>query len=187
MSKATFLPQAFLNSELILSSALPHPWVRDILRAWQLLPSQAARSLALSIAPDRPFLPADLNLGETLWSLLYKKSPHVHEGSTFMTLSSVQSLSCVQLFVTSQTAARQASLSIINSWSLLRLMSIELVMPSNHLIPLSSPLCDPMDYTVHGILQARILEWIAFPFSKGSFQPRDRTQISHIAGSFFTS
>ena len=30
-------------------------------------------------------------------------------------------------------------------------------------------LCDPMDYTVHGILQARILEWIAFPFSRGSF------------------
>ena len=36
-------------------------------------------------------------------------------------------------------------------------------------------LCDPMDYTVHGILQARILEWAAFPFSRGSSQPRDRT------------
>ena len=34
-------------------------------------------------------------------------------------------------------------------------------------------LCDPMDYTVHGILQARILEWAAFPFSRGSSQPRD--------------
>ena len=33
--------------------------------------------------------------------------------------------------------------------------------------------CDPMDYTVHGILQARILEWVAFPFSRGSPQPRD--------------
>ena len=33
-------------------------------------------------------------------------------------------------------------------------------------------LCDPMDYTVHGILQARILEWVAFPFSRGSAQPR---------------
>ena len=40
-------------------------------------------------------------------------------------------------------------------------------------------LCDAMDYTVHGILQARILEWVAFPFSWGSSQPRDRTQISH--------
>ena len=47
-------------------------------------------------------------------------------------------------------------------------------------------LCDPMDYTVHGILQARILEWVAFPFSRGSSQPRDWTQVSRIAGRFFT-
>ena len=48
-------------------------------------------------------------------------------------------------------------------------------------------LCDPMDYTVHGILQARILEWVAFPFCRGSSQPKDRTQVSLIAGGFFTS
>ena len=48
-------------------------------------------------------------------------------------------------------------------------------------------LCDPVDYTVHGILQARILEWVAFPFSRGSSQPRDRIQVSCIAGRFFTS
>ena len=48
-------------------------------------------------------------------------------------------------------------------------------------------LCDPMHYTVHGILQARILEWVAFPISRGSSQTRDRTQISCIAGRFFTS
>ena len=45
-------------------------------------------------------------------------------------------------------------------------------------------LCDPMDYTVHGILQASILEWVAFAFSS---QPRDQTQVSHIAVGFFTS
>ena len=45
----------------------------------------------------------------------------------------------------------------------------------------------PKDYTVHGILQARILEWVAFPFSRGSSQARDRTQVSHIAGGLFTS
>ena len=45
-------------------------------------------------------------------------------------------------------------------------------------------LCDPMDYTVHGILQARVLEWVAFPFSRGSSQPRDRIQFSCIAGRF---
>src|SRR5574340_498439 len=38
-------------------------------------------------------------------------------------------------------------------------------------------LCDPMDYTVHGILQARILQWVAFPFSRGSSQPRNQTQV----------
>ena len=43
------------------------------------------------------------------------------------------------------------------------------------------------NYTVHGILQARILEWVAFPFSRGSSQPRDQTQVSHIAGGLFTS
>ena len=48
-------------------------------------------------------------------------------------------------------------------------------------------LCNPMDYTVHGILQARILEWVAFPFARGSSQPRDWTQVSHIKGGFFTS
>ena len=53
--------------------------------------------------------------------------------------SSVQSLSCVQLFVTLWTAARQSSLSITNSQSLLKLMSIESVMPFNHLI-----LCHPL-------------------------------------------
>ena len=53
--------------------------------------------------------------------------------------SSVQSLSRVSLFATPWTAARQTSLSITNSWSLLKLLSIESVMPSNHLI-----LCHPL-------------------------------------------
>ena len=57
----------------------------------------------------------------------------------FNQFSSVQSLSHVRLFVTPWTAARQDSLSITNSWSLLKLMSIELVIPSNHLI-----LCCPL-------------------------------------------
>ena len=47
-------------------------------------------------------------------------------------------------------------------------------------------LFDPMDYTDHGILQARILERAVFLFSRGSSQPRDRTQISCTAGGFFT-
>ena len=52
-------------------------------------------------------------------------------------------------------------------------------------------LCDPMDCSppgssVHGILQARILEWVAISFSRGSLWSRDCIQVSHIVGSFFT-
>ena len=51
-------------------------------------------------------------------------------------------------------------------------------------------LCNPMDCSlpgssVRGILQAKIPEWVAIPFSRGSSQPRDRTQVSHIADGFF--
>ena len=45
----------------------------------------------------------------------------------------------------------------------------------------------PPGSSVHGVLQARTLEWVAMPFSRGSFQPRDRTQVSRIAGGFFTA
>ena len=48
-------------------------------------------------------------------------------------------------------------------------------------------LCDPMDYTVHRILQARILEWVAVHFSRGPSQPSDQSQVSHIPGGLFTS
>ena len=44
-----------------------------------------------------------------------------------------------------------------------------------------------MDYTVHGILQARIVEWAVIPFSRGSSQPKDETQVSLIVGWFFMS
>ena len=54
-------------------------------------------------------------------------------------------------------------------------------------LQLCPPLCDPMDCIVHGILQARILEWVAFPFTRGSSQARDQTQVSHTPGGFFTS
>ena len=50
-----------------------------------------------------------------------------------------------------------------------------------------STFCDPMNYTVHGIPQSRTLEWVAFPFSRGSSQLRDQTQVSHNSGGFFTS
>ena len=74
------------------------------------------------------------NLDSSLLACIFKK-----ENSMFYQFSSVQLLSHVRLFVTPWTATCQASLSITNSRSLLKLMSIELVMPSNHLI-----LCCPL-------------------------------------------
>ena len=52
---------------------------------------------------------------------------------------------------------------------------------------LGATLWDSMNYTVHGILQAIILEWVAIPFSRRSSQLRDRSQVSHFAGWFLTS
>ena len=65
------------------------------------------------------------------------------------------------------------------------------VKESERVTELCLTLCDPMDCSppgssVHGILQARILEWVAIPFSRGSSGPRDRTQVSYITGRFST-
>ena len=84
--------------------------------------------------------------------------------------SSVQSLSHVQLFATPWTAARQASLSITNSWSLLKLMSTELVMPSNHLIlccPLLLPSIFPSIrvFSNESVLRGRWPKYWSFSFS----------------------
>ena len=92
-------------------------------------------------------------------------------GFSSVHVSSFQSLNHVQLFVTPWTAARQASLSITNSQSLLKLMSIELVMPSNHFI-----LCHPLlllplifpsirDFSNESILCIRWPKYWSFSFS----------------------
>ena len=71
-----------------------------------------------------------------MWQILYQileTEEWIYSSQRSHSLSSVQLLSCVQLFMAPQTAAHQASLSIINSQSSLKLMYIKLVMPSNHL------------------------------------------------------
>ena len=85
-------------------------------------------------------------------------------------LAVVELLSCVRLFATPWTAARQASLSITNSWSLLKLMSIESVMPSNHLIlchPLLLPSILPsiMVFSNESALRIRWPKYWSFSFS----------------------
>ena len=64
---------------------------------------------------------------------------------------------------------------------------VHLTKVSVEVVHLCLTLCNAMDYTVREILQARILEWVAFPFFRGSSQSRDLTQVSCIAGRFFTS
>ena len=86
---------------------------------------------------------------------------------------SVQSLSCVQLFATPWTAGRQASLSITSSQSLLKLMSIESVMPSNHLILCRPLLCLPLIFPSmrvfanESVLRIRWPKYWSFSFSIG--------------------
>ena len=128
----------------------------------------------------------------------------------------VKSLSCVRLLATAWTAAYQAPPSMGFSrqeyWSGLPFPSPRDLpspgikpgspalqadaLPSEppgrpkvkvKVVPLCPTLCDPNDCTVHGTLQARLLEWVAFPFCRGSSQPRGRTQVSCIAGRFFSS
>ena len=85
--------------------------------------------------------------------------------------SSVQLLSCVWLFATPWTAARQASLSVTNSWGLLKLMSIESVMPSNHLIfcfpllPLPSIFPSIGVFSNESVLHIRCPKYWSFSFS----------------------
>ena len=85
--------------------------------------------------------------------------------------SSVQLLSCVQLFLTPWTAAHQASLSVTNSWSLLKVTSIKSVMPSNHLIPCCPLLLLPSIFPIirvfsnESVLRIRWPKYWSFSFS----------------------
>ena len=72
-----------------------------------------------------------------------------------------------------------------STWWMLNLKLVSLMkVKVSQLCP---ALCNPMYCVVHGILQAIVLEWVALLFSRGSSQPRDWTQVSHIAAGFFTS
>ena len=99
--------------------------------------------------------------GNKLNALDYNNSKfipsHSHNDQYF---SSVQSLSRVQLFATPWTAARQASLSITNSQSLLKLVAIESVMPSNHLILCHPLLLMPSTFPSIRVFSNQYLIWI---------------------------
>ena len=97
--------------------------------------------LRLSIFPPAVLIPGGTTSSLAFYIIYsaYKLNKQSDNKQHWYHFSSVQSVSCVQLFATQRTTARQTSLSITNSQSLLKLMSIESVMPSNHLI-----LCHPL-------------------------------------------
>ena len=85
----------------------------------------------------------------------------------------------------------------LSTWQIVHYQNLPLQWESihrlykNNWVWLCLTLCDPRDHSlprssVHGILQVRLLEWVAMPFSRGSSEPRDPTQISCLAGIFFT-
>ena len=97
----------------------------------------------------------------------------------------VWKMQCAQ--VTSQVQGFLCSITTSNQVPVFSLIgkSVELVAQS--CLTLCNPMdCSPPGSSVHGILQARILEWAANPFSRGSSRPRDWTCVSCIAGRFFT-
>ena len=118
--------------------------------------------------------PLHLFILQTIFNNVYH-SVYLHAKSR-----SVQLLSRVRLFATPWIAAHQASVSITNSWSSFRLTLIA----SNSFWPW---MCSPPGSSAHGILQAKKLEWVAVPFSRGSSGPRDKTWVFCTSRGFFTT
>ena len=127
----------------------------------------------------------DMNLGK-LWKTVRNRQPRyavvhrVAKSQTWFNDQTATTTSCVRLHFENLAKLRRvfkkSPAYIVLGWK----VKVEVTQ--------SCPtLCDPMDYTVPGILQTEVPEWVAFPFSRGSSQPRDQIQVSRIAGGFFTS
>ena len=142
---------------------------------------------------------SDKHAHQNLWEWK-KANPNV----IFVVVFVVQSLSHIWLFAALWTAAHQVSLSFTISWRCWTHVHwvCDAIQPFHPLLSSSPPafnisqhqvkvtqlcptLCDSME-SVHLIVQANILEWDAISFSRGSSQPRDWSQVFHIAGRFFT-
>ena len=101
--------------------------------------------------------------------------------------SSVQSPSCVQLFVTPWTAAHQASLSITNSWRLLKLMSIELVTPSNHLILCHLLLLPPSIFPIIRVFSNESVLYIKWPIAWLDREANNSLKTNAGLGKYFSA
>ena len=121
------------------------------------------------------------------WSFSFSISPSSNEYSGLISFRiDWLDILVVQLTLKSLLKHHNLKASILWHWTffMVQLSHPYMKMKVAQLCPTC---CESMDYTIHGILWARILECVAFPFSRESSQPRDQTQVSHIAGGFFTS
>ena len=116
-------------------------------------------------------------------SFILLKTHHSYPLLSLKQFSSVKLLTRVRLFVTTWTAAHQASLSITNSWSVLKLMSIESVVPSNHLI-LCHPLLFPPSifpsirvFSNESVVHHQVAKVLEFQLQHQSFQWTPRTDL----------
>ena len=114
--------------------------------------------------------PGELSTGSQSWTRL----------SNLHTMLFDISLSNIFLDTSPQVRKTKA-----NEWDYIKLknsLTVKEIKVKVKVAQLCPTLCDPMDCILHGVLQARIVEWVAIPFSRGSSQPRDQTQVSCIAG-----
>ena len=100
---------------------------------------------------------------------------------------------CVYIYMQDQQYKNYCEISKVPKVIIFICLSLKISrLNSSMLVVLSCPiLCDPMGYSppgssIHRILKERMLEWVGIPFSRGFSQPRDQTQVSCIAGRFFT-
>ena len=166
------LPKAHLTSHSRMSGS-----------RWVITPLWLSRSLRPFLYSSVYFLCILATSSYYLLLLLGPYCPYILCPSLHGMSPSVQSLSCVQLFATPWTTARQASLSITNSWSLLKLTSIESVMPSNHLILCCPLLLQPSIFPSIGVfsnesvLRIRWPKVLEFQLQHQSFQWTPRTDL----------
>jgi len=125
--------------------------------------------------------------GRIIWHDLSKLNTMIFEpknsnSSTFISQMHLlmQTDTCTRLFIAPFTKTPK----FWNNLNILQRKKEQFIAMKVKVTQLCLTLCNPMDYMVHGILQARIPEWVAFPFSRGSSQPRDWTQVFCIVGGF---
>ena len=163
--------------------------------------AQSCRTLCDPMNRSMPGLPSYQSLWS--WELMHKVSPsHLYESapthhcttSANYHLQAQTSLFCVGTKLKSTWMSYlfniiKGKMDTLSSCKTFPIFHVSYGLCS---VTQSCPtLCDPMDCSppgssVHGILPARILEWVAMPFSRASSQPRDQTQVSCTAGRFFT-